>query len=332
MQVLRISKKHGPHLCEAEVPAPRKGEVLVKVMFAGICGSDLRMIRGEMDFSDGIILGHEFSGRVAARGKNATKFRVGQMVMADPTVTCGRCVFCASGKRNLCSNLDGVNGGELGVNMDGAFAEYVRIRESNIYPLPRAMRPDVAALAEPLACVLNGFKRIHAKPRTKACVIGLGPTGMLWCELFRKGSVSASGIEISEARARIARKLGFDGASRADSGTFDYVVDTTGSCMRMACDMARPGGKVVLFGMNPSASETIVPFAIAKKDLDIHGVNMDAMTFTEALAMLKQIRSRSLITNILELSEYEKAFRLAGLDLSSGKPSKPLAMKVLLCP
>jgi len=331
MRALRLSKKKGLYLSDTNIPRLSSDEVLIQVKYVGICGSDIKIIRGEMGYLDDIILGHEFGGTIVAIGKGVMKWKKGDRVVADPTITCGKCTFCLSNQHNLCLNLDGKNGGELGVNLNGAFADYVKIKQENIYRLPSEVSFQEATLVEPLACILNGFNRLHIQEGASAGIIGLGPIGLLWSELFRLGKVSVCGTDLSDTRTKIANSLGVKKLNPSYQDDLDYVVDTTGSCFSLACNLVRPGGKVVVFGMSPKASEQINPFLIAKKNMTIYGVNMDSRTFPQAISLIKKIRSDKIITNKFKLEEYAAAFAACGLNTLSRKSCAQKSMKVLLC-
>jgi threonine dehydrogenase-like Zn-dependent dehydrogenase len=331
MKALRISKENGLFICDVPKPTLTRDEILVKVTAVGVCGSDLKIAAGEFEYKNNVLLGHECSGTIAAIGGNADDWSIGERVVIDPTFTCKECEFCLSAKPNLCTNLYTEGNGELGVNLDGAFAEYVKVRKTNVYKLPQNISFNEATLVEPLACVLNGFNRLQPKDGT-ACIIGLGPTGILWSELFRLNDIESFGLEISDFRREIGAKLGIEQAKENDE-VYDYVIDTTGANLSLSCKLVKRGGKIVIFGMSPGIDEPVNTFTIAKKDLEIIGVNMDARTYEQAIRVLPEIRTKEIITDIFPLNEFVDAFKKLGFDCKKLKHTgDPSSLKMIICP
>jgi L-iditol 2-dehydrogenase len=167
-------------------PCLLPGDLLLKVKAATICGTDIRILRGKK--TAGIrypsVLGHEFAGVVVDNGGHS-QFSEGQAVCVCPQFACGHCEYCISGAENLCRNLTA-----MGYEIDGAFAEYVRIPASgvasgNVFPMPKGLSFEKAALAEPLACVMNGQDRVGVNVGDVVAVLGAGPIGILHVKLAR---------------------------------------------------------------------------------------------------------------------------------------------------
>jgi L-iditol 2-dehydrogenase len=170
-------------MCLEEVPeAECEGDdLLLDVVAAGICGTDLKIARGEHRLFQGRVertLGHEFVGRVSARSAR-TGFVEGDLVAVAPNISCGRCFACGRGKYNACENYESV-----GLTMDGAFAERVRIparavEQGNVLRVPESMSASIAVLMEPIAAVLRGVKTLQLRPEHTVAVCGAGPIGIL---------------------------------------------------------------------------------------------------------------------------------------------------------
>lgn len=184
------------------VPDPQleRGDLLLKVKAATVCGTDIRILRGRK--TAGVrypsILGHEFAGEVVDTGGHA-QFKTGQAVCVCPQFACGHCAYCVRGVENLCRNLTAI-----GYEIDGAFAEYVRIpahgvASGNVFAMPAGLSFEKAALAEPLACVMNGQERVGVKMGDIVLVLGAGPIGILHVMLARLSG--ARRIIVSEPNA-----------------------------------------------------------------------------------------------------------------------------------
>lgn len=178
-------------------PALSAGDLLIRVKAATVCGTDIRIFRGKK--TAGVrypsILGHEFSGEVVDNGGHS-KFSCGDAVAVCPPIPCGHCAHCKRGYENICQNQTAI-----GYEIDGAFAEYIRIPEravhsGNVFELPAGLSWEKAALVEPLACVLNGQERIGVGIADRVVILGCGPIGLLHVKLARLAG--AARIIVSE--------------------------------------------------------------------------------------------------------------------------------------
>ncbi len=186
-------------------PRLEPGDMLVKVKASAICGTDIRILRGRK--TAGIrypsILGHEFAGEIVETGGHP-QFRNGQAVCVCPQFTCGHCEYCMRGHENLCRNMTA-----MGYQIDGAFAEYVRVprqgvEAGNVFPMPEGLSYETAALAEPLSCVMHGQDLVGVRPGDTVAVLGGGPIGLLHVMLARLAGAgrSSSAIPTSPAAMR----------------------------------------------------------------------------------------------------------------------------------
>ena len=208
---------HGPNDLRVEdvaVPKIGKGELLVKVISASICGTDLRIFHGNHRmYPPGTVRipGHEVVGTIAEVGAEVKNYAVGQRVFCAPNTGCGHCQQCITGNNNLCANYDAI-----GVTSDGGFAEFVRIpansvQQGNIIPVSETVDPAVAALMEPFACVLRGQNALHMKPGEVVLIIGAGPIGVMHTKLAKVRGAGC--IIVSEPipdRAAQALRMGAD--------------------------------------------------------------------------------------------------------------------------
>ncbi len=182
---------HGPNdLRVQDVPVPEIGpnEVLLRVEKASICGTDLRILHGaHRKFPAGTVRipGHEVVGRVARVGEQVKGLSLGQRIFVAPNMGCGHCRQCVSGNNNICANYSAI-----GINLDGAFAEYMRVPEAavlqgNLIPLSEDVDPAVAALIEPFACVFRGQEAVDVRVGDVVLVMGAGPIGIMHSKLAR---------------------------------------------------------------------------------------------------------------------------------------------------
>lgn len=260
-------------------PEPADGEVLVKVEAALTCGTDLKaFLRGHPFIPMPGPFGHEFSGTIAEVGKRVNKFKPGDQIMTVHTAPCLKCRYCAKKVFNLCENL-------MASKILGAYAEYILIPEhivkQNLYHKPFSLSFDVAAILEPLSCVVHIINKLNLQ-NSKSLVIGSGPIGLLHLLLLKqKGSrVLITGLE--HDRLDLANQLGADmitPPSELDRAieTFtdglgvDFVFECTGhlEVWERAINYVRRGGTIILFG--GCKKGTIVTY-------DTHRLHYDEIT------------------------------------------------------
>src|SRR6266540_3400289 len=168
-------------------PDRSRGEALVAVEAAGLCGSDLELLDGRRRppfVRYPVVPGHEWSGRVAAVGPGVSTVAVGHLVVAEGIRGCGRCGRCRNGQSNLCTT----EYAETGFTHPGAFAEFVCLPEGLLHRLPDLADPELAALIEPSACVCSGLGGVDMRPGLAVAVVGAGPLGLLATSIIRSGS------------------------------------------------------------------------------------------------------------------------------------------------
>uniref|UniRef100_A0A7C2VBI1 Enoyl reductase (ER) domain-containing protein n=1 Tax=Ignisphaera aggregans TaxID=334771 RepID=A0A7C2VBI1_9CREN len=208
MKALRL---HGPktlRLDDVEEPQIEPDEVLIRVEYAGVCGSDLHVYRGAMRnrVKYPAIPGHEFSGVVARVGSRVTWLSEGDRVVVNSVVPCGRCVTCAAGRPNICTNFK-----ILGVDLPGAFAEYVKIRGDRVYRIPEGLSLREAALAEPFSVALHACRRANIEIGDTVVVIGQGPIGLCVTQAAKHyGAEKVIALEILGNRLELSKRVGAD--------------------------------------------------------------------------------------------------------------------------
>lgn len=287
-------------LREVPVPACGPGDVLVKVARVGICGTDVHIFRGHYA-SDRLPLvpGHEFSGTVASVGGEVSSVAVGQRVIADINVGCGRCFYCRKNEVLNCPDMR-----QLGIHTDGAFAEYVKVPERLVIPIPDDMSFAVAALTEPLACTVRAAKKSRIRFGESVLVIGAGPVGNFHVQLARAiGAAPVIAADLNPDRVALAKRCGadivvsdmsgLDAAVKAATGGrgADVVIESVGlpKLYESAFSLVRPGGRIAAFGLaDADARASFAPQAVVLKEIGMKG-SVAAMgdDMHEALTLLR---------------------------------------------
>jgi threonine dehydrogenase-like Zn-dependent dehydrogenase len=278
-----------------------------------------------------VIIGHEFVGRVHAVGSAVRDVTLGTRVVVDPDPKCGACESCRAGRPANCVNIVA-----LGVHRDGALARFVATPANTIYPISDAVPSELAALVEPLACVVNGTNRAAIRPGESAVVFGAGAIGCLFIAVLRaSGAARIIAIEPSVDRAPIALAVGADDVLTPDDwaarrtellpGGADVVVDAVGSVLPQAIEAAAMGGRIVVFGMNGTARPPVHQVEITEKGLAILGSYISNFTFPAAIRLVEsgRLNLAPMITAIVPLED-----TLAGIArLRSGE-----AVKIVITP
>lgn len=325
MQAARIVEPFKTEVVELSQPAIGPDDVLIQVKAAGICGTDIHILKGEYALARfPMVPGHEFSGEVAAVGDNVTRFKPGDRVTADPNIPCNRCENCQRNEPNQCENL-----AAIGVTRDGAFAEYVSAPEAVTFPIGDMSFSD-AAFIEPLACVAWGLQRVQIQAGDRVLIFGAGPMGALLAQAV--SAAGASQVDITDVvpwRVSVMEELGVTHALSPDDLSqnakafapqgYDVVVDATGvpAVIQQAIAYARPRGKMWIFGVAPDkATVPFSPYEIFRKDLSIIGSFAVNRTFYESIMMIRsgKINLRPLVSHQLPIEDFQEGLRLAQKD------------------
>jgi L-iditol 2-dehydrogenase len=261
---------------EVSIPDIRAGELLLQVEEASICGTDLRVFHGQHRmFPPGTVRipGHEVVGTIAGLGPGVKGYAAGQRVFVAPNMGCGHCRQCISGANNLCPDYQAI-----GLTMDGGFAEYMRVpaqavAQGNVMPVRADLNPAVAALIEPLACVLRGQTALRVRPGDVVLVLGAGPIGVMHIKLARlSGARRVLVSEPNPLRLELALKAGADrginpteedpaAAVAAESGGqgADAIIVATAAhgAQEASLRLAAIGGRINFFGGLPKDRPSI---------------------------------------------------------------------------
>lgn len=256
MRALVLDEPGSLGLKEVAVPTPKEGELLVRVVAATTCGTDLKaFLRGHPQIPMPGVLGHEYSGIVHSVGEGA-RFAPGEAIMGVHSAPCGRCRWCARDQENLCESL-------MATKVLGSYAEFLlipeRIARKNVFHKPESLSFEMASLLEPLSCVAEGIRVLHPHRNDRVLVIGPGAIGLMFVAALKLQGVEDVTLGgRNPARLAAGEKLGATALPLAEVpfGEFDIVIECTGTVeiWEKSVNYARRGAKVVLFGGCPSGT------------------------------------------------------------------------------
>jgi 2-desacetyl-2-hydroxyethyl bacteriochlorophyllide A dehydrogenase len=321
MQALQYIRPSQLILTDLPLPQPNHDEVLIEVAYCGICGTDLHILQQESPAAPKVILGHEFSGKVVAKGKDVIDVDIGDRISIDPNNYCGACNYCQKGQVHFCKNLM-----PLGVFQNGAWAQYCIAPAQQVYKIPDQVTAQWGALAEPISCIMHAWDRIQPFSHSDAILIlGSGLIGLLWGLILRHyGCHNMLMSEPNEKRKDTAKILDFDVHKPIDvqdkivkkNAGFDLVIDCSGSCQAVeeAVKWLNPLGKLLFFGICPQGSNiSVEPFHIFQKELTLLGSVINPFTFPTAIQIINhiQIPLEKLDVRFFALQDYEAALKAA---------------------
>ncbi len=297
------------NIIEIDRPAPAPGEVLVRVMASGICGTDIHIYRGEYLGGYPVIPGHEFAGVVEAVGSAVTRFRPGDRVAIEPNIACDNCENCLNNRQNFCLNWQAV-----GVTRMGGMAQWTTAPEKVVFDIGD-LPFEAGAFVEPLSCVLHGLERLDPRLADKVAILGAGPIGNLLLQGIRlRGASHVTVVDKNRARLEFATEmcadLTLDSLDDLKADGYDAVIDATGAIpvMQRSIDYARPGGTVLLFGVPPSGKNLCIEaFKIFHKGLTVLSSFTSVRNSYQAINLLRsgRIQVDQLVSHHLPLEEFQ---------------------------
>lgn len=299
-------------------PFPAEGEALIKVIKAGICNTDLELIKGYMDFEG--VLGHEFVGRIVEAQE---KDWAGKRVVGEINISCHDCEMCHTGNSKHCLSRQ-----VLGIReKDGVFTEYVTLPLSNLHVLPSDISDLEAVFAEPLAAALEILEQIHITREHEVLVLGDGKLGLLIAQVIQTQTPHISCVGHHPRKLSILQERGIrtslEGWQDLDQ-IFDVVVDATGSPQGLseALCCVKPRGKII--AKSTFHGESTIDLSRVVVD-EIQLIGSRCGPFEKALEFLKKrlIEVTDMVDADFPLEEAQKAFELA---------RKPETIKILLTP
>ena len=291
MRAVVVDKPGQFELREIPDPTPRPYQVIVRVDCCGLCGTDLHILAGEFPPTPyPIIPGHEFAGEVVAVGSEVDPgLTVGTMVAVDPSLFCGCCRYCRSGRGNLCEDW-----GAIGDTVDGAFAEFVAVPAVNAYRLPEDLEGQIGAMVEPLSCAVHGLHRLGPVLGERVVVIGAGTMGLLLLQLLvRSGADAVAVVDPSASRLAVASDLGASSTATSveelEGARFGVAIEATGvpSALQAGVELLDRGARLLVFGVAPAdAAVQVSPFRLYNDELTVIGSMAVLHSFGSAVELL----------------------------------------------
>jgi 2-desacetyl-2-hydroxyethyl bacteriochlorophyllide A dehydrogenase len=320
MKAVVVERPNEVSYREVDAPAVGDDDVLVESREAGLCRTDIEMMTGV--FTDPrwvhfpVIPGHEWSGTVIEIGANVETVRVGDRVVCEGFITCGRCRPCRRGETQWCERIDA-----LGFTRPGGYAELVAVPERIVHPLPEHVSFDAGVLVEPASVVLNGLEKAKPVPGEAVGVIGVGTLGSLAIALLKLHSPSrivAYGMR--EEELELATRLGATDTAIATGGPaasdLDLVIETAGApeAVALATQLCRPGGRAVLLGIaGEGRSLTLPSDLLVGNDIAMIGsIAYRSPVWARVVGLLadRVLDLDPIVTHRFPASQFEEAIRL----------------------
>jgi threonine dehydrogenase-like Zn-dependent dehydrogenase len=268
--------------------------VLIEVEACGVCGTDLHIVENPPGHpaTTGVVLGHEMVGTVVEAGVAASGVDIGTRVVVSPNVACHNCRSCRQGIVSACENFS-----SIGIFRDGALADVVSVPAAACYAISDDIPARIAALTEPLSCVLNGVSQARPMPGDVAVIYGAGAIGLLFLAVLVAGGVRCVVTEPARTRREIAAKMGAvsvvdpttsdvsEALHRIAPDGADIAVDAVGTRLGEALRDTRPRGKILLFGFNTRARPLIPQSEITRRELVVFGTWVGDFTFPLAVRL-----------------------------------------------
>ena len=317
MQAMVLTAAREIEKQEVKVPDIGSDETLIKVTKSGICGTDLKIFQGGIPVNYPRILGHESVGEVVSGGNLAP----GTPVIVDPAYYCGACYNCRDGQSHLCPN-----GGLIGRDVEGGFADFLAAPTRNIHALPDNLEPKIAPLIQPMTTCLHAQRKAKIFPGEAVLVYGLGVTGLLHVQLAKiHGAYPVIGVTRSKWKRELAEDLGADFTFAPsehlkdsildvtkEKGGVDLVIESVGqlSILAEAIDLVRLGGRILPFGIYTQTKGELPFYNLYFKEIQV--VNARVAKPEDYPASIDFVQRgvvdlKSLITHTFALEQLDKA-------------------------
>ncbi len=307
------------------IPAPARDEVIIKVRYAGLCGSDVHAFLGELPtVRFPVVPGHEFSGTIVATGKEVRRCKKkGDEVVAEPFIPCGKCYSCKHALYYLCEELE-----FIGIQVNGAFGQYVTIRQERVHSIPQELDLKKAVFTEPLAVAVHAVKEAKISPQDHVLIIGAGTIGVLVLQVAKSLGAEVIITDISDSKLNIAKNFGADRIVNVTKTpieslfTHDFKkenVDVVLDCAGIPSDVAklislvRKGIKIISIGGITEKKIELSIGLITKKELKVMGSFLyTSQDFEQAIQYLSKglIEIAPIISHILPLDKIREAYSL----------------------
>jgi 2-desacetyl-2-hydroxyethyl bacteriochlorophyllide A dehydrogenase len=346
MKAIKFAGPEKIRIADIPIPEAGDGEVLAKIVYAGICGTDLDLLTGDMvHIKNGftvypLVPGHEWAGTVEAVGSRVTGFRPGDKVTSDVSLGCGSCDYCRMGRYNLCPNREVVGSYR---NRQGAFAEYIAIPVRHLYRIPDSVSLEEAALTEPAGTAAYAVQKAGELMGLTVLVIGDGPIGQLAAQLAKQNGAARVMMAGSwDEKLAVAEHNGTDAimnyhrddivtCSKDASGGLgpDVIIESSGNpeTLNQAVTVLRPGGKIVCVSWYGDMDVSLRMDRAIAKDCSIIGALASPNTFDAVLAYMASgtLNVKPLVTHVKPLEQFEEVVRMI-------REKREYRLKVLLTP
>lgn len=295
------------------LPVPGDNEVRIRVIYAGICGSDLRVYNGSISYAQYPIRpGHEVLGSVVAAGSKAAHL-LDTKVVVFPNTFCSECEFCLGSKTNICKDKK-----PLGVSIDGVFAQEFLLDAKYAVPVPAAMANERAVLIEPFAVTVHALKKANITVGTSVAVVGCGTEGLLAVALALHLGAAVTVIDVNPVKLEIAKQLGAAQTlqpQQADGLSFDVVVEAAGvkSAIEQAVQLVKPGGVMIALGITGDPV-SLVPIHIVRNEISIFGtIIYTVKDFEDAIDYLRDssFHVEPVVSKIVPYQRFQAAYEEA---------------------
>ncbi|GAC1658567.1 MAG: L-threonine 3-dehydrogenase [Vulcanimicrobiaceae bacterium] len=332
----KLAPESGFVLRDVPVPPIGPADVLIRVEMAGVCGTDQHIYNwdkwAQKRLHPPLTIGHEFMGKVAAVGAAVRSVSIGERVSAEGHIACGMCVLCRTGEAHICERVK-----IIGVDCDGAFAQFIAMPEVNVWRLDPAIPAEFAAVFDPLGNAVHTVMAAGVSTKSVA-IMGVGSIGLMAIPVARAaGAASVFAIDVNPAKLELASRVGAD---ETFLGTDDNLVDEilkrtngdgvdvllemsgSGAAIDKGLAMVRNGGRAALLGIPSDNVNINLAERIIFKGLTVLGINGRRMfeTWYQTQALIKggRVDLRPIITHVLPLREFDRAFSL----MKSGEAAK----------
>ena len=316
---------------EISTPGPGPGEVRLRVLLTGVCGTDVHLHDGEFGPVYPLTPGHEVVGEVESLGSDVNGLELGQRVVFDNMTACGTCYECQRARPAFCLHLKA-----KGVYEAGGAAEFLIVTAAKCFPVGD-LDPELAILAEPTACAMHGMDRLDLRPGSEVLLLGAGPTALILTQLLRSGGAGRVTVAApTQFKLDIAAKLGADrtfildrrdpeanvnGLMQLAPAGFDVVVDATGSVevLSFSLQLLAIGGTLFIYGVTGEQDVLPMrPYDVFRRELTIKGSFSQAFSFDRGVQALLsgRVRSDGIITHHFPLDHYGEAIDAVRNDRS----------------
>ncbi len=319
----------GVDVIEALEPLIQPGHVKIRVQSGSVCGTDLHIYQWDAFSSNRIIppriIGHEFCGEIIEVGDGVSSARLGEFVSSESHVVCGHCLQCKAGQAHVCQNTR-----ILGIDVEGGFAAFAVIPESNARPTPRVVSPSVASMLDALGNAVHTVMAGPVEGRT-VLVTGMGPIGLFAVAICKTlGAAKVLVTEVRPFRKQLAEQLGADVIldptqedvparlrQLAPHGV-DATLEMSGhpGALEMAIAHTRPGGRVSLLGLYQDARQPVAMNDLVMKGLEVHGIVGRRLweTWDQMIWLLteKGLNVEAVVTHRMDFREVNHAMEILG--------------------